>query len=245
MTYVIVMKSLWSILREAHSEVLACINIALSRCFAKEKLRCFFHTTNQSVTRKLIQNLRKRLQRYSPTLLGVYASGWKRFTERRRTYLKANDRKVRVLIGPAWEATRLSNPNFYFLDTLFRVERRLGTRGWCIDPIVDHLNRFSDEFVCDTYMNEHELISRPADIVFVCKVLDDLSLETLQELKTKGVKLVYSIVDNSRYQTKCYIDHPEYLKLFDHIMLASPVQEEDIASLGIPFSYVPTPCDKY
>ena len=187
----------------------------------------------------LIDNLRTAAQQHTPSLLSVYASGWKLFSERRRAYRQPN--KVRVLIGPTWQPTRLSNPKFYFLDSLLSVERQLGTRGWNIDPIVDHLNRHSKEFACDTFMSESELLSRPVDIVLICKTFDDISLKTIKLLKEKNIKLVYSIVDNSSFDGKCYLDHPEYLELFDHIMLASPIQEQDIAQLKKPFSYSPTP----
>lgn len=143
-------------------------------------------------------------------------------------------------MGPAWQPTRLSNPNFYIMDKVFRVERRLGTRGWNIDPIVDHLNQHSSEFVCDTFVNESELLTRPVDIVFICKTFDHISLDSLVELKRRGVKLIYSIVDNSRYEAKCYLDHPEYMELFDHLLLVSSVQEQDVVHYEKPFSYLPS-----
>ena len=139
-------------------------------------------------------------------------------------------------MGPTWQPTRLANPRFYVFDKLFKVERRLGTRGWNIDPIVDYLNHNSERFVCDTFVSESELLSRPVDIVFICKTFDDLSLQALMKLKKKGVKFVYSIVDNSHKEAKCYLDHPEYMELMDHFILHSPLQEQDISQFEKPFS---------
>ena len=118
----------------------------------------------------------------------------------------------------------------------------LGTRGWNIDPIVDHLNDYSPGYVCDIFVSESELLKRPVDIVFVCKRFDMISIETLQELSRTGVKLIYSIADNTRLgRSKCYLDHPEYMELFDYFKLASPIQLQDVSHYGTPCCWFPTP----
>lgn len=170
----------------------------------------------------LRKNLRLTAQFYTPSLLGMYASGWRRFSERRRTYRLS--KKIKVLMGPAWGSVRLH-----------------GTRGWNIDPIVDHLNRHSKEFVCDTFVSESELLTRPVDIVFICKFFEEISLDTLRTLKKRGVRFIFSIVDNSRKDPMCYLDYPEYMELFDHFKLANPAQEEDISGYGVPSTWLPTP----
>ena len=152
-----------------------------------------------------------------------------------------------ALVNPAWKVqlavqNRLSRKLRVAFGPIVTGERTLGTRKFHIDPIVRFINRHSDEYVCDVFLDRsppERLLGY--DIVVIVKHFDIASPGLLRSFRARGIRLVYSIVDNPAGCLRSYLDEPWFLASIDGLILSSPLQADELDSVDPIRSAIPPP----
>jgi hypothetical protein len=151
------------------------------------------------------------------------------------------------LVNPAWRLelalrNRLAGKSRVAFGPILTGERTLGTRKFHIDPIVRFINRHSDEYVCGVFLE-----GVPArrlfhyDIVVIVKSFDFATPDLLRILTERGIRLIYSIVDNPAGSIRSYRDEPWFLESMDGLILSSPLQVEDVSGVDAARAAIPPP----
>ncbi len=108
-------------------------------------------------------------------------------------------------------------------------EYNIGVRGSRIDPIVNCINRESENYSANIFF-EFDEMSR-FDLVVIVKEFHPGLYPLIEQLKAQGKRVVYDIVDNpfcTDPRSVSYHDHPEFLRLMDGVISSSPIQTEDV-----------------
>jgi hypothetical protein len=138
----------------------------------------------------------------------------------------ALSRRIRVGFGPVLDG-----------------ERTLGMRKWHIDPIVDAINRGCSPYVGDIFFPGDDLTR--FDVVVLVKEIEPVTPEIVRRLRAGPTRLVYDAADVRVIPTPdgrrdIYRDREAwerhfkpFLRSMDAVMLASPLQREDLADVDV------------
>jgi hypothetical protein len=139
----------------------------------------------------------------------------------------ALSRRIKVGFGPVQDA-----------------ESTLGYRKWHIDPIVDAINRGRSRYVGDIFFRGDDLVR--FDIVVIVKDIESVPPEVVRRLRARPTRLVYDAADIRDISTPggqrdIYEDreareryYKPFLRSMDAVMLASPLQREDLEDVDVP-----------
>jgi hypothetical protein len=122
-------------------------------------------------------------------------------------------------------------------------ERTLGLRKWRIDPIVDAINRGRSPYVGDVFFPGDDLTR--FDVVVLVKEIEPITPEVMRRLRARPTRLVYDTADVRVVPTPdgprdIYRDreareryYKPFLRSMDAVMLANPLQREDLADVDV------------
>lgn len=187
----------------------------------------------EMLMRALLTRLRVRAARHS---------GLRRL--RRQTRTVADNL---VFVNPGWRLElalrmRFSRKKRVGFGPIMSGERTLGTRKFHIDPIVRFINQHSAEYVCDVFFeNTSHRRLLDYDVLVIVKTFDFVSPDLLRGLTGKGVRLVYSIVDNPAGCARSYLDDRGFLESMDGLIITNPVQAEDVRGVDAIHATIPPP----
>ena len=118
-------------------------------------------------------------------------------------------------------------------------EETLGNRKWHIDPIVRHLNRHSNRYVCDIFFPKEDLSK--FDIAVIVKRFGYTNENELKRLKAKNTKLIFNISDNPAGCNQDYENSRWFLNHLDRILLLNPNQGNNILDYKQKFRTIYSP----
>ena len=127
-------------------------------------------------------------------------------------------------------------------------ENTLGLRKWHIDPIVDAINRSSRDYVCDIFFAGEDLARY--DVAVIVKLFDRLNLDVVR--RRSAARLVYDTADIRYVRTpaglrdiyedrEAFEHYTKFLRSMDAVILASPLQREDLRDIDVPQVQIPRP----
>ncbi|GAK55306.1 hypothetical protein U27_02138 [Candidatus Vecturithrix granuli] len=145
---------------------------------------------------------------------------------------------VRKKIRPGWYyalkiKNALSSKRKVGFGPVVEGEYNIGVRGSRIDPIVDCINRKSENYSADIFFDFGEMAR--FDLIVIVKEFHPGVYPLLEQLKVQGKRFVYDIVDNpfcTDPRSVSYHDHPEFLRMMDGVISSSPVQSEDVRPIN-------------
>lgn len=145
---------------------------------------------------------------------------------------------VRKKVRPVWYyaikiKNALSHKRKVGFGPVVEGEYNIGVRGSRIDPIVNCINRKSENYSADVFFKFDEMTR--FDLIVIVKEFHPGVYPLIEQLKAQGKRCVYDIVDNpfcTDPRSVSYHDHPEFLRLMDGVISSSPIQTEDVRPIN-------------
>ena len=111
-------------------------------------------------------------------------------------------------------------------------ENDLSVRKWRIDPIIDEINRTSDQYVAGFFIDPKEM--KKFDRTIIVKKFTADFIPIIKHLKKR--RFIYDIVDNPNCSKEegSYLDSPEFTGLMDGFILSSPLHKRSLRSYSKP-----------
>lgn len=112
-------------------------------------------------------------------------------------------------------------------------EYNIGVRGSRIDPIVNDINRQSEQYAADVFFDFEEMTR--FDVIVIVKEFHPGIYPLIRRLKAQGRIFLYDIVDNpfcTDPRSVSYHEHPEFLQLMDGVISSNPIQTEDVQPIN-------------
>jgi glycosyltransferase involved in cell wall biosynthesis len=116
-------------------------------------------------------------------------------------------------------------------------ETDLNVRKWRIDPIVNHINGNSSEYVADFFFEGDDL--ERFEIIVLVKVYSDDLVAQLGRLKRRVI--VFDVVDNPLGCKRSIYDDNELARSLSGLILSSPTQAPALAKYALPLKLIEHP----
>lgn len=101
------------------------------------------------------------------------------------------------------------------------MDNTLGTRKWHIDPIVEWINKQSETYISDAFLDGLSL--RGYDIIVFVKHMEYISFKEIERLKACNITLIYRATDYRFEDEDARQSHAAALDWMDALLISNPL----------------------